>query len=131
MRGTRNDALPKKGPPSRNLRKGGVNAKIWFEVLLKPDTFITMKPKKVKKPSPLQDRLTELEEQVAQRGVRIHYDRLEAAGLKLRGGLCRTKGEYHIYVDKRKSTAEKIDILLEHLASLPEEDLPEQNDAAD
>jgi hypothetical protein len=87
-----------------------------------------MNPRKKKKYTPLQDRLSGIENEIALRGIKLHYDRLEAAGLTLKGGLCRANGEYHLYVDKRKSTSEKIDILLETLASLPEGELPEQED---
>ena len=76
---------------------------------------------------PLENRLAELEKKVLQKGIHVHYDRLEAAGLKLKGGLCKIKGEYHIFVDKRKSTAEKISILLDCVDQpFPEE--PSQND---
>ena len=76
----------------------------------------------------LQRRLSELEGEVSKRGVQIHYDRLEAAGLKLRGGVCRVRGEYHLYLDRRKPASEKIEILLESLdqlinqASIPDSD---------
>ena len=68
------------------------------------------KKKKSSSPS-LQNRLSELEEKVAQMGVLIHYDLLEAAGLKLKGGICKINGDYHIFFDRRKSTADKIDFL--------------------
>ena len=65
-----------------------------------------------KKSSPaLEKRLSELENQAAERNIRIHYDRLEAAGLKLKDGMCKLDGEYHIFVDRRKSVADKIDII--------------------
>ena len=68
-------------------------------------------PKKKNPPSPaLQNRLSELEEKAAQKGIHIHYDLLEAAGLKLKGGICKINGEYHIFVDKRKSFADRIDL---------------------
>jgi hypothetical protein len=76
----------------------------------------------------VQRRLSELEGEVSRRGVQIHYDRLEAAGLKLRGGVCKVRGEYHLYLDRRKPASEKIDILLESLdqlenqASIPDSD---------
>ena len=78
--------------------------------------------------SSVQRRLSELEDEVSKRGVRIHYDRLEAAGLKLRGGVCKVRGAYHLYLDRRKPASEKIDILLESLeqlnnqASIPDSD---------
>ena len=72
--------------------------------------------KRGKSPSPaLQNRLAELENTASKRGIQIHYDRLEAAGLKLKGGICSVKGDCHIFVDKRKSTADKIDFLKDHL----------------
>ena len=64
----------------------------------------------------LQNRLTELEDTASKRGIQVHYDRLEAAGLKLKGGICSIKGDYHIFIDKRKSTADKIDFLQDHLS---------------
>ena len=70
-------------------------------------------------PSSLQDRLSELEEQAAQKNIFIHYDLLEAAGLKLKGGVCKIKGEYHLFVDRRKSIADKIEILQDYLHHPP------------
>ena len=81
--------------------------------------------KKGKSPSPaLQDRLAELEDMASKKGIQVHYDRLEAAGLKLKGGICSIKGDYHIFVDKRKSTADKIDFLENHLNNPIPEDTP-------
>ena len=72
-----------------------------------------MKPVKKKQmlPSYLQHQLSSLEEQASQKQIHIHYDLLEAAGLKLKGGICKINGEYHLFVDRRKSIADKIDIL--------------------
>jgi hypothetical protein len=82
-------------------------------------------PKKKKPPSPaLQNRLSELEEKAAQRGIHIHYDLLEAAGLKLKGGLCKINGEYHIFVDKRESFADRIDFLRDYLDNPLPDDIP-------
>jgi hypothetical protein len=63
----------------------------------------------------LLDRLTELEERAAEMGIHIHYDLLEAAGLKLKGGLCKISGELHLFVDRRKSTADKVEMLKDYL----------------
>ena len=65
--------------------------------------------------SSLEDRLSDLEEKAAQRQIHVHYDLLEAAGLKLKGGICKINGEYHLFIDRRKSIADKIDILQDHL----------------
>ena len=81
--------------------------------------------KRGKSPSPaLQNRLAELEDTASKRGIQVHYDRLEAAGLKLKGGICSVKGDYHIFVDKRKSTADKIDFLENHLNNPIPKDTP-------
>ena len=78
------------------------------------------KPKKTS--SALQSRLSELEKKSAQKGIRVRYDRLEAAGLKLKGGVCKANGEYHLFIDKRKSTSEKIDTIQDCLNQpLPED----------
>ena len=86
-----------------------------------------MKSKKRQRPpSPeLQNRLAELEDMAAKKGIEIHYDRLEAAGLKLKGGICAVRGEYHIFVDRRKPTADIIEFLQDHLTRpLPREAPP-------
>ena len=81
--------------------------------------------KRGQSPSPAQqDRLAELEDTASRKGIQVHYDRLEAAGLKLKGGICSIKGDYHIFVDKRKSTADKIDFLENHLNNPIPEDIP-------
>ena len=76
-------------------------------------SMAVMKSSKAKKKSSssLERRLSELEEEAASKGIRVRYDRLEAAGLKLKGGVCKANGEYHLFIDKRRSTAEKIDTI--------------------
>lgn len=74
--------------------------------------------------SSLQDQLSQLEEHAAQKNIYVHYDLLEAAGLKLKGGICKIKGEYHLFVDRRKSIADKIEILQDSLNHPPPEDIP-------
>lgn len=82
--------------------------------------------KKQKTPSPaLRSRLSQLEDTAAAMGVQIHYDLLEAAGLKLKGGICTVRGEYHLFVDRRKSTADIIDFLEDHLSRPLPRDVPE------
>ena len=85
-----------------------------------------MKYSKKKKISPaLQNKLTELEEKLSKRGLQVHYDLLEAAGLKLKGGICKIKGEYHLFIDRRKSPAEKIETLEDYIDQPFPEDIPE------
>jgi hypothetical protein len=82
--------------------------------------------KKRKTPSPaLQNRLAELEDMAATKGIQIHYDLLEAAGLKLKGGICTIRGEYHLFVDRRKPTADIIDFLQDHLTQPLPRNVPE------
>ena len=88
-----------------------------------------MKRKKKRKiPSrALLQELTALESAAATRGIHVHYDRLEAAGLRLNGGLCEFNGEHHLYIEKRKSVADKIEFLKTHLEktlSMPEDEIP-------
>lgn len=81
--------------------------------------------KRHRSPAPaLLKRLAELENMAAEQGIQIHYDRLEAAGLKLKGGICSIKGEYHIFVDRRKPTEEIIDFLQDHLVQSLPKDVP-------
>lgn len=74
-----------------------------------------MSPKRKRPSVPLEKQLSELENRAAEMGIQIHYDRLEAAGLKLKGGICKVDGTYHIFVDRRKSTEEKVDSIREVL----------------
>jgi len=85
-----------------------------------------MAPKgKKKKPSPeLEARLAQLEEKAVRQGIHLHYDLLEAAGLKLKGGICKLNGEYHIFVDRRKPIADKIDFLEGYLDHPLPDDIP-------
>ena len=88
-----------------------------------------MKPAKKKKvvPLSLQNRLVELEEQASQKGIKIHYDLLEAAGLKLKGGICKINGEYHLFVDRREPISAKIDIIEDCINHPLPEDVPQSN----
>ena len=84
-----------------------------------------MKKKGGHSSSTLQNRLAELEEKMIHRTIHVHYDLLEAAGLKLKGGLCKIRGEYHLFIDRRKSTADKIDMLQDCLNHPISDDIPE------
>jgi hypothetical protein len=79
--------------------------------------------KKISTIDSLQGRLTELEERAAKREIHVHYDMLEAAGLKLKDGICKINGEYHIFIEKRKPATEKIDILEACLNKILQEDI--------
>ena len=73
----------------------------------------------------LQKKLSDLEEQAVEKGIEVHYDLLEAAGLKLKGGLCRIKGAYHLFIDRRKSPSDKIEVLQEYIDHPFPENIPE------
>ena len=93
---------------------------------------MTRSAKKIKpKVSAKEQTLRELEEKVSQKGIQIHYDKLETAGLKLKGGLCKVRGKLHLYIDRRKSIDEKIALLRDYYME-PLEDLFESisNDPA-
>ncbi len=81
------------------------------------------KKEKKKEPSGLELKLKELENQLLQKGIQVHYERLEAAGLKLKGGICKVKGAPHLFIDKREPISEKVRILKEYLAN-PFNELP-------
>jgi hypothetical protein len=82
-------------------------------------------PKKKKISTALQNKLSALEEKLAERGLQVHYDLLEAAGLKLKGGMCKIKGEYHLFIDRRKSAAEKIEALEDYVDLPFPENIPD------
>lgn len=63
------------------------------------------------KGSKTQQRLTELEKELKRRGVRLGYERLEYAGLRLRSGLCWFRGVYYLFVDRLKTLPERIDLI--------------------
>ena len=55
--------------------------------------------------------LEELEKDIKSRGVKLAYERLSFAGLKLRSGLCWFKGTYYIFVDRLLPVQSRIDLL--------------------
>ena len=71
---------------------------------------MAMKKKKSKSTIPvhLATQLNDLESKASAMGLTVHYDLMEAAGLKLNGGLCRIRGQYHLFIDRRASAAERI-----------------------
>jgi len=77
--------------------------------------IMTHENKKEKSLSGIEAKLARLEEIALERGIQVHYDRLEAAGLKLKGGICTVRGECHLFIDRRRSIAEKIELLEDYL----------------
>lgn len=71
-------------------------------------------------------KLQELEKLVKGQGVRLGYERLQFAGLRLRSGLCWFRGQYYLFVDRLKTVPERIELLqtaLEELELLKDRDL--------
>ncbi len=85
--------------------------------------------KKKKRPIPpaLQEKLTELEQKALSKGIQVHYDLLEAAGLKLKGGICKIKDEFHLFIDRRTPPADKIEVLQDYVENPLPENIPENN----
>ncbi len=72
------------------------------------------------KVSKSQRRLLDLEKEIKGRGVRLGYERLEYAGLRLRSGLCWFRGTYYLFVDRLKSVHERIELIEGALDELDE-----------
>ncbi len=86
-----------------------------------------MKSSKKKKniPPALQEKISELEEKALKKGIHVHFDLMEAAGLKLKGGICKIRNEFHLFIDKRKTASEKIEILQDYIDHPLPEGIPE------
>ncbi|MFH1036175.1 MAG: hypothetical protein V1806_16860 [Pseudomonadota bacterium] len=65
-----------------------------------------------------QQRLAELEKEIKRRGVRLGYERLEYAGLRLKSGLCWFRGSYYLFVDRLKAVPERLELLQNALEEL-------------
>lgn len=88
-----------------------------IELISAGENPMAMKRKKSKAaiPAHLTAQLSDLESKASAMGLTVHYDLMEAAGLKLNGGLCRIKGQYHLFIDRRASAAERIAMIKEFL----------------
>ena len=53
--------------------------------------------------------LNQLEELAGNLGIKIRYETLKREVSLQRGGLCRLKGEYLLFIDSKASTKEKIE----------------------
>ena len=68
--------------------------------------------------------LEKMESDIKARGVKLAYERLSFAGLRLKSGLCWFKGTYYIFVDRLLPVQSRIDLLegaLEELELLDRE----------
>jgi hypothetical protein len=68
----------------------------------------------------IKQRLSESEEAVRSRGVRLSYEKLQFAGLKLNSGLCWFRGRYYLFVDRYKPPAARLELLGAALEELDE-----------
>ena len=76
-----------------------------------------MKSRARKKESRLKDEqiLKELEELAERLSVTIHYEKMKAFEFRIQDGCCKLEGAPHIYIDRKRSTKEKIHILADEL----------------
>jgi hypothetical protein len=72
------------------------------------------------KPDHLYQELKDLAERMQ---ITVSEQNLKAAGIKVKSGLCRIKGQNMFIMDKHKSLQKKIRILAEQLAAMPHEDM--------
>jgi hypothetical protein len=55
-------------------------------------------------------------EEVAERlSVQVHYEDMKAFEFRVQDGCCKLKGESHIYIDRKRTTRERIQILADEL----------------
>ena len=47
------------------------------------------------------------------------------SGLKLKDGICKIRGEYHLFINKRKSIPDKIETLQDYVDQPLPKDIPE------
>jgi len=80
--------------------------------------IIKKKKRKPKIPAAIQEQITNFENLAAQKGISVHYDILEAAGFKLKGGVCNINGELHVFIDRRLPPFERVESLKEHLEKI-------------
>ncbi len=52
-------------------------------------------------------------------GIEVSAENLKASGFPVKSGMCKIKGKDRIVLDKRKSTDEKIDVLVDCLRQFP------------
>jgi hypothetical protein len=72
------------------------------------------------KPEQIYQELKDLAEKLE---VSVSEQNLRTAGIKVKSGLCKVKGQNLFIMDKHKSIHKKIDILASQLAEFPHEDL--------
>ena len=72
------------------------------------------------KPEQIYQELKDLAEKLA---VTVSEQNLRTAGIKVKSGLCKVKGQDLFIMDKHKSIHKKINVLAAQLAGMPHEDV--------
>ena len=65
--------------------------------------------------------LSLLEETAQRLGIAIRYERFDGADVSVRDGLCLVKGEKVLFMDKRHTPREKIQVLAQTISDLDSE----------
>jgi hypothetical protein len=64
------------------------------------------------------EQITEaLESAATQLGIKVRYEALPPGGVLAGGGMCRVRGAWNLFIDKKSSPSERIQILTENLSS--------------
>ena len=63
-----------------------------------------------------EDILKRLEEIAEKIHIHVHYEDMKAFEFRVRDGSCTLKGEYHVYIDRKRPLKEKIEILARELS---------------
>ena len=71
-------------------------------------------------PDQLYQELIDLAERLQ---ITVSEQNLKASGFKVKSGFCKVRGQNLFFMDKHKSTHEKIQILARQLADIPHDDL--------
>jgi hypothetical protein len=73
------------------------------------------------------EQITEaLESAATQLGIKVRYEALPPGGVLAGGGMCRVRGAWNLFIDKKSSPSERIQILTENLSGfdLSKVDMP-------
>jgi len=72
------------------------------------------------KPEQIYQELKDLAEKL---DIQVSEQNLRTAGIAVRSGMCKVKGKNMFIMDKHKSIRKKINILADHLAEIPHENV--------
>jgi len=72
------------------------------------------------KPEQIYQELKDLAERL---GIQVSEQNLRTAGIAVKSGMCKVKGQSMFIMDKHKTIRKKIKILASHLADIPHENV--------